>query len=89
MTREGKYSWDLDINNMKVEELDALVTACNRCRKRAMIEALEERLSQFVADVQSIDCHLETPVAYGNARWVEINADSIFIKENPTTPLEV
>lgn len=89
MTREGKYSWDLDINNMKVEELDALVTACNRCRKRAMIEALEERLSQFVADVESIGCHLETPVASGGARWIEINADSIFVKENPTTPLEV
>ena len=54
-----------------------------------MIDALEDRLLQFVADVQSIGCHLETPVAYGNARWVEINADSIFIKENPTTPLEV
>lgn len=89
MTHEGKFSWDLDINDMKVEELDALMSACTRARSGAMLREFDEKLIQFLREIDSAGYHLEVPVAGGDARWMPVDASNIFIKEKPTAPIEV
>lgn len=89
MTREGQYSWDLDIGNMRVDEIDALITACNRYRRAAKVDELYGRLNQILIEIDELGCRLETPISEDDKRWTTVTPDSCFIKQKPKTELNV
>lgn len=89
MTREGQYSWDLDIGNMRIDELDALIAVCNQYRRAAKIEELYGRLSQILAEIDEVGCRLEVPISEGDKRWTTVTSDACFIKQKPKTELNV
>ena len=89
MTREGKYSWDLDICNMHVEEIDALITACNRYRHAAKVDELSERLRQILAEVDEIGCQIEIPLSENEGKWTTVTPDTCFITQKPKAELNV
>ena len=87
MTHEGPFSWELDIPNMKLDELDALITACERARHEAKRLDLSERMDQLITDADAIGCHFSIPNAYGT--WTKLLPGGVFLKDNPKPQLEV
>lgn len=87
MTREGPFSWELDIPNMKSDELEALITACNRARHEAKRIELSERMDQLIADADAIGCHFSVPNAHGT--WTRLIPEGVYLNDNPKLQLEV
>ena len=89
MTRVGQYSWDLDIGNMRIDELDALIAVCNQYRRAAKTSELYERLNQILAEIDELDCRLEIPISEDDKHWTTVTPDACFIKQKPKTELNV
>lgn len=87
MTVEGKFKWDLDIANMKADELEALIGACNRARRATIRADLSERMTQLIADADAIGCHFSVPDAYGT--WTRLLPTGVYLKDNVKPQLEV
>lgn len=87
MTVEGNFKWDLDIPNMKLDELDALITACNRARHETKRLDLSERMDQLIADADAIGCYFSVPTAHGT--WARLIPEGVYLNDKPKPQLEV
>lgn len=88
MTVEGKFKWDLDIPNMKLDELDALIAACDRARKNIIRLSLIERFDQLVDEAKKNGCYFET-IAHSGELVGLINPNKVCLKDYPEPQLEV
>lgn len=52
MTINGQYKWDLDIDNMELEELNALICACKNAKIKANQRALISRIYNVIDDAK-------------------------------------
>lgn len=49
-TRIGPYLWDVDLENMDIEELDTLATACHFFMKRKLKEEYKNKMLQLMKE---------------------------------------
>lgn len=88
MTVEGNFKWDLDIPNMKLDELDALIAACYRARKDIIRLNLIERFDQLVDEAKENGCYFETIARSGELVGLTI-PNQVCLKDYPQPQLEV
>ena len=88
MTVEGRFKWDLDIPNMELDELDALITACERARKNIVKLSLIERFDQLVDEAKKNGCYFETISRCGELVSLT-KPNNVCLQDYPEPKLEV
>lgn len=87
MTIEGNFKWDLDISDMELDELNALIKACERAREDIAKNDIEERLSQIMHEIKEMNCELLTVTTQG--LQVKVDLDCCRVVNKKPSPLEV
>lgn len=53
MTRVGQYVWDIDMEGMELDELDALQDAINLYRKRKLSDSYHLKLRKLIQEAEA------------------------------------